>query len=144
MPSKKQRRRRAKSFRHEYEVVLLDGDGNEVELDPEERRVEQEAKERRRTSAKPAPGKTTATARGSRPTREPPAPTWRRAIRRGGFMGGAMLLAFIFLFKSAPIGLRLAWGVFYAAAFVPLTYFIDRTAYRAYHKRLARASTKKG
>ena len=55
-------------------------------------------------------------------------------------MGALMLLAFIFLFKSAPIGIRLAWGVFYAAAFVPLTYFVDRTAYRTYLRRLERAA----
>jgi hypothetical protein len=34
MPSRKQRRREAKSKRHEYETVYLDGEGNE--LDPEE------------------------------------------------------------------------------------------------------------
>jgi hypothetical protein len=33
--------------------------------------------------------------------------------------------------------------MFYAAAFVPLTYFIDRMAYRAYHTRLARTNAKK-
>ena len=142
MPSKKQRRRREKNFRHDYEVVLLDGDGNEVELDPEERRARQEAKERSRAAAKPA-GKQKAASRSTRATREPPPPSWRRALRRGGLMGGAMLLAFIFLFKNAPIGLRLAWGIFYALAFVPLTYFIDRTAYRAFQKRAARAAAKR-
>jgi hypothetical protein len=58
-------------------------------------------------------------------------------------MGALMLLAFIFLFKSAPLGIRLAWGLFYAAAFVPLTYFVDRTAYRTYLRRLERANTPK-
>ena len=43
-------------------------------------------------------------------------------------MGALMLVAFLFLFKSAPIGLRIAWGAFYALAFIPLTYWIDRTA----------------
>jgi hypothetical protein len=58
-------------------------------------------------------------------------------------MGGVMLVAFVFLFKSAPVGVRLAWGLFYAAAFVPLTYWIDRTAYRAYQRRVAKQSGKK-
>ena len=53
-------------------------------------------------------------------------------------MGGVMLLAFVFLFKSSPIGIRLAWGLFYALAFIPLTYWIDRTAHRSYLKRMAR------
>ena len=59
-----------------------------------------------------------------------------------GTMGALMLFAFIFLFKDAPIGIRLAWGVFYAAAFVPLTYWIDRTAYRTYQRRLAKNAAK--
>ena len=138
MPSKKQRRRRAKAFRHEYDLVLVDAEGNEMPVDPEERRLEREVKDKQRAAqAKPARGKAT---RGGRPLRQPPEPTWDRALKRGGVMGGLMLLAFIFLFKSAPIGIRLAWGVFYAAAFVPLTYFVDRTAYRTYLRRLERAA----
>jgi hypothetical protein len=138
VPSRKQRRRREKSFRHEYDYVLLDHDGNEIELDPEARRAEREAKERQRAStAKPAAGKTAGRS-GVRATREPNPPSWERAFRRGGVMGALMLLAFIFLFKNAPIGIRLLWGIFYAGAFVPLTYFVDRTAYRSYQRRLAK------
>jgi hypothetical protein len=36
MPSKKQRRRREKSLRHEYEYVTVDDDGNELPLEPTE------------------------------------------------------------------------------------------------------------
>jgi hypothetical protein len=140
MPSRKQRRRREKSFRHEYDYVLLDHEGNEVELDPEVRRAEREAKEKERAAAaKPSSGKRPARS-GGRATREPPQPTWERAFRRGGVMGALMLVAFVFLFKNAPIQIRLAWGLFYAAAFVPLTYFVDRTAYRSYQRRLAKKS----
>jgi len=134
MPSRKQRRRREKSLRHEYDYVLLDHEGNEIELDPEERRAEREAKEKQRTSAaKPAAGK-----RPARGGRVPPEPSWDRAFRRGGVMGALMLLAFIFLFKNGSIASRLMLGLFYAAAFVPLTYFVDRTAYRSYQRRLAK------
>ena len=138
MPSRKQRRRREKTFRHEYETVLLDADGNEVPLDPEELRAEREAKEKERTAGKPARGKQPPQGRGGRALREPPQPSWHRALKRGGLMGGLMLFAFIFLFKNSPIGIRLAWGLFYAAAFVPLTYWIDRTAYRTYQRRVAK------
>jgi hypothetical protein len=51
-------------------------------------------------------------------------------------MGGAMLLLFVFVLKSGPVTQRLAIGLFYALAFIPLTYFVDRTAYRTYLKRL--------
>ena len=140
MPSRKQRRRRAKAFRHEYDLVLVDAEGNEIPVDPEERRSERDAKDKQR-AAKPKPAR--GASRGGRTIRQPPQPSWDRALRRGGVMGALMLLAFIFLFKSAPLGIRLAWGVFYAAAFVPLTYFVDRTAYRTYLRRLERADSKK-
>jgi hypothetical protein len=137
MPTKKQRRRRAKGLRHEYDFVLVDDEGNEVPVDPEERRTEREQK----TSAKPKQ------ARGQsgkgRALREPPHPSWDRAFRRGGLMGGLMLVAFIFIFKNGPVGSRVAIGLVYGVAFVPLTYLVDRTAYRAYLRRVERAKTKK-
>jgi hypothetical protein len=138
MPTKKQRRRRAKTFRHEYDFVVEDEEGNEVAVDTSERKAERTERDKQKAAAKPARGQSR-----SRSMREPPKPSWDRAMRRGGVMGGLMLVAFLFLFKDAPIAIRLAWGLFYAAAFVPLTYFIDRTAYRAYEKRLARSNPKK-
>jgi hypothetical protein len=138
MPTKKQRRRRAKGFRHEYDFVMVDDEGNELPVDPEERRAEREQK----TSAKPKQARGGQTSRG-RAMREPPQPSWERAFRRGGLMGAVLLLAFVFLFKNGPIGSRIAIGLVYGVAFVPLTYFVDRTAYRAYLRRLERAKTKK-
>jgi hypothetical protein len=136
MPTKKQRRRRAKSFRHEYDFVVEDEEGNEVPVDTSELRAERTERDKQRPKPARAQSK-------GRVTREPPQPSWERAFRRGGVMGALMLVAFLFLFKNAPLGIRIAWGLFYAAAFIPLTYFIDRTAYRAYEKRLARANEKK-
>lgn len=149
MPSRKQRRRREKTFRHEYETVLLDEDGNEIALDPEELRAERAARQRDRAATKPGGGKQNGKqkqqpSRGARgrPTREPPQPSWRRAVRRGGTMGVLMLLAFLFILKSGPLPQRIGIGVFYGLAFIPLTYWIDRTAYRSYQRRLAKASSK--
>ena len=146
MPTRKQRRRREKTFRHEYETVLLDGEGNEIPLDPDELRAEREAKDRERAQAKPANGKKQQQkpARGARnrPLREPPLPSWRRAVKRGGLMGGLMLVAFLFVLKGGPLPQRLAIGIFYGVAFIPLTYWIDRTAYRTYQRRLAKSAEK--
>jgi hypothetical protein len=148
MPSRKQRRRREKTFRHEYETVLLDGEGNEVPLDPEELRAEREAKQKERAQAstgrgKPKPKQQPGRGARTRALREPPLPSWRRAVRRGGTMGALMLLAFLFVLKSGPLPQRIAIGVFYGLAFIPLTYWIDRTAYRTYQRRLAKAAEKK-
>jgi hypothetical protein len=138
MPTKKQRRRRAKTFRHEYDFVIEDDEGNEVPLDTSEFRAERAERDKEKSASKPARSQSR-----TRSAREPQPPSWQRAWRRGGVMGGLMLAAFLFLFKDAPLAVRVAWGMFYAAAFVPLTYFIDRMAYRAYQKRTARTKAKR-
>jgi hypothetical protein len=140
MPSRKQRRRREKIFRHEYETVLLDAEGNEVAVDPDEIRAEREERDKRRAEAK-TPAKTTA--KGQRPMRVPPEPTWNRALKRGGLMGLVIFLAFVFVLHGGSVASRAAIAAIYAVAFVPLTYFVDRLAYRTYQKRLAREGGKK-
>jgi hypothetical protein len=136
MPTRKQRRRREKDFRHDVRVFEVDEEGNEVPLaelrTPDDRLPKEKAK-----------GKSQPRNARGRVIRKPPEPSWNRALRRGGLMGGAMLVAFIFLFNSAPLGLRLAWGSFYAVAFIPLTYWIDRTAWRSYQRRVARQAEKR-
>ena len=140
MPSRKQRRRREKTFRHEWETVLIDEEGNERPLDPDELRAEREARVSERAKAKPAVKKQSPAARK---VREVPPPSWERAAKRGGLMGVAMLLAFVFLFRTGSVAVRVGWGVFYAIAFVPLTYWIDRTAYRGYQRRLQKLNQTK-
>jgi hypothetical protein len=136
MPTRKQRRRRDKDFRHDVRVFEVDEDGNEVPI-AELRAREPKAKV---TAAK---GKQSSASRGkgTRAVREVSPPSWERAFKRGGVMGALMLLAFLFLFRNAPSSLAL--GVFYALAFIPLTYFIDRTAYRSYLRRSTRSAGKK-
>jgi hypothetical protein len=131
MPSKKQRRRREKTFRHEYGFVTYDEDGNEVEVASEELRPEKPAKAKVEASAK-GKGKSSGSSRALRPA---PAPSWRRAIKRGSLWGGGMLLLAVFFFKGMPLPTRIGLGAMYALAFIPLTYWIDRTAYRSYLKK---------
>jgi hypothetical protein len=141
MPTRKQRRRREKSLRHEYETVLLDEDGNEVPLDPEELRAERESLHRERAGAKASrsSSKPRRDSQGrTRATREVQPPSWQRAFRRGGMMGGLMLVVSVFLLHSPAIGLV------YAVMFVPLTYWIDRIAYRAYLRRTGGTAPKSG
>ena len=145
MPTRKQRRRREKTFRHEYETVLLDADGNERPLDEDELRSEREerAQSKSKSSVKASPAKGKGQRGSARPLREVPPPSWHRALRRGGMMGGLMLVAFVVLFKNSPLPQRLALGGVYFIAFIPLTYWVDRTTYRAYQRRLAKQSNAK-
>src|SRR5438067_13725828 len=115
MPTRKQRRRRAKDFRHDMRVFEVDAEGNEVPLaelrTPEERKPKPKQQQQQRS-------------RSGRPLREPPQPSWQRAVRRGGLMGGLMLVAFVFIIRTGPIGQRVGIGVFYGLAVIPLTYWI--------------------
>src|SRR3989442_9326538 len=115
MPSRKQRRRREKTFRHEY--VWEDDAGKEAErlaeLKPE---VKQEKPAKAQAAAK---GKT-----GSRRELQPP--SWDRAFRRGGMWGAAMFILVVFFLRSAPLGIRIGWGIAYGLAFIPFTYLMDR------------------
>jgi len=124
VPSRKQRRRREKTFRHEYEYVLTDDEGNEVEVAPTELRKERDAP---KAQAKATPAK--------RPAREVPPPSWRRALRRGGLMGAFLLVIMSTLFK-APLLIALL----YAAMLIPFTYAIDRVSYRTYLRRSGKSA----
>jgi hypothetical protein len=132
MSTRKQRRRREKDFRHEVRVFEVDEEGNEVPL----------AELRTTGERKPKAAKQQPRSKSGRPIKVPPVPSWHRAIRRGGFMGVAMLVAFLFVLKSGPLPQRILIGTFYGIAFIPLTYWIDRTAYRAYERRVAKQSAR--
>jgi hypothetical protein len=136
MPSKKQRRREQKLRRHEYDWVLPNEEGEEVVVKPRELRAEKEAQ---KAAAKPAPAK------GGRPARAPrkvPEPSWGRSAKRVGWIGP---LFFVFVAftggKHKPsIAVALLYAIVLSALFIPVTYFIDRAAYRAYQKRAGRAT----
>ena len=131
MSTRKQRRRRAKDFRHDMRVFEVDEEGNEVAL------AELRTPDERKPKVKQQQAK--AKSKSGRPIKEPPLPSWRRAVRRGGTMGGLMLLAFLFVLKSGPLPQRIGIGLFYGLAFIPLTYWIDRVAHRSYLRRSAAA-----
>lgn len=132
MPTRKQRKRRAKDFRHDMRVFEVDAEGNEIPL------AELRTPEERKPKVKQQQSKS----RSARPIKEPPLPSWNRAIKRGGTMGALMLVAFLFVLKSGPLPQRIGIGVFYGLAFIPLTYWIDRTAHRTYLRRMAKQAQK--
>jgi hypothetical protein len=126
--TRKQRARRAKSKRHEYEVVYLDSEGNEVE--PEE--VAPTSK----TAVRGASNAKSASASKSKFVREPKPPSWPRAIRRGAiFM--PILIAVVVLTNrnnTTPLGIALV-AIVFTALVIPFGYFTDHLAWRAYQKR---------
>jgi hypothetical protein len=123
MPTRKQRRRRDKTFRHEYDLVIYDEEGNEVPVDTSELRA---------AKGKDAPKKK-GQQRGKRIPREVRPATWERAFKRGGMMGGVLLILMVII--HGPIVL----GVVYGIALIPFTYWLDRFAYRNYLRRTDRS-----
>jgi len=123
MPTRKQKRREAKAKRHDYEVVYLDDDGNEVE--PPEPVT---------NGSKPAVAKKSGPpARGGRRTPQPP--SWQRAGKRAVLLGAVVFVLFGMLNKHHNYGGAALAAVLYTALFVPFTYFLDRFAYRRWQAR---------
>jgi hypothetical protein len=127
MPSRKQRRRRQKGRRHEYEYVYVDDEGQEVEDPPEA-----EGPKRRERGARN--GKSARRGRG-RPGREYRPPSWNRAIRRAALFFPLFFIVFSLVNKHTAITARLVASLGYSVLFIPLTYVMDRTAYRSFLRR---------
>ena len=133
MATRKQRRRRAKGKRHDYEVVYLDSEGNEVEADGVEPSQPAKASTRSAAGAK----RSTSGGSKSRIAREPKPPSWSRAARRGAiFM--PILIAVVLITNrknTSPLGVVLI-AIVFTGLVIPFGYFTDHLAYRAYQKRL--------
>ena len=132
MPSRKQRRRREKAFRHEYGFVTYDEEGNEVEVDPQELRAEKDKPAKAAT--KSSPSRSPLRGRGSNRTMQPA--SWRRVGKRGLIFAPIMFLAVAFIDKGRNgYGVYFVQTVFLLAFFLPFSYVMDSFAYRMYLKR---------
>jgi hypothetical protein len=138
MPTRKQRRRREKSFRHEWEYVEIDPEsGEERQVAPAELRPEK--KERRREPAAKSGGRGGAKARPARGGRAPQPPSWRRVWKRTAMFAPLMAL-FIYWTQSSGKGSVSAVGVILNTAiliafFGPFSYLVDTMTYRIWTKR---------
>ena len=141
MATQKQRRRRAKEHRHEYDLVYVDDEGNEVEVDePETSKTSKppakvSGRGGGKTSGK-ASGKPQASGRGGRPVQPP---SWPRVLKRGAIFAPIFLATVMLLgggkttFASAVVQTALL-----IAVFIPFSYFMDKLVWRQYQKRLAK------
>ena len=140
MATRKQKARRAKGKRHEYEVVYLDGEGNEVE--PDDADLPSKAAKtpaRATTSTK----RSTSTPSKSRLIREPKPPSWSRAIRRGAiFMPILVVIVLLTNRNQSPLTIAPV-AILFTALVIPFGYFTDHLAWRAYEKRRGGKSVSK-
>jgi len=134
VPTKKQRRRRQKGRRHDYEYVYVDDEGNE--LDPAE--VEEASAKNgasRKTAARQPVG------RGGRPVQ--PA-SWRRVLKRGLLFAPFMFLLITFLSPELTTQQTIAQTVFLLLIFLPFSYVMDSITYRMIMKRQATLEARSG
>jgi hypothetical protein len=121
MPTRKQRRRRAKGFRHEY--VWEDEEGNELDLD--------EARER-------APNAPARARPAGRRGREPQRPSWTRTLKRAAIFAPIMFFVVSVLSKNLTLADRVVQTALVVLVFIPFSYFLDGFFWRAYQRRAGR------
>jgi hypothetical protein len=122
MATRKQRKRRQKGRRHEYEYVYVDDEGHEVEAAPEEVRAD------KRTNGQ-APQPVT---RGGRKI-EPP--SWQKVGKRALWIGPLMFLTLTVIAKELTLMQRLSQTFLMLGLFLPVSYLMDRTLYRSTTRR---------
>jgi hypothetical protein len=132
MPSRKQRRRRAKERRHEWEEVWLDAEGNEIEPPSDGDSPRDSAK---RTSAPP---------RRQSGMRNVQPPSWRRVAKRGLIFAPLMFLTVTFLSGELTLTQQIGNTVFLLAFFLPFSYAMDVLMYRMFLRRGGAAAGRKG
>jgi hypothetical protein len=133
MASRKQRRRRAKERRHEWEDVWVDEEGNEVEP-PDD--------------ADDAAGPSRVAQRASAPRqrqsgRHVNPPSWRRVAKRGILFAPVMFLLLTFLSSELTLVQRAWQTVLLLAFFLPFSYAMDALMYRMFVRRGGAAAGRK-
>jgi hypothetical protein len=128
VPSRKQRRRREKLKRHEYEYVVETETGEEIPVEsPRELERGKDGGARKREPV-------------DRRGRMVPEPSFRRVLRRGAIF--APLIA-VFIYLTTPEDERTAVAIAFNVAlllafFLPFSYMVDVFMYRMLKRRQSR------
>jgi hypothetical protein len=139
MPTRKQRKRREKSFRHEWEYVEVDPEtGEERTVAPAELKADRPERKERKAGQ---PGKKPQQRRGSS-RRAPQPPSWRKVWKRTALFAPLMAL-FIYWTQSSSKNGASALAIVLNTAiliafFAPFSYLVDTMTYRIYTKRAQR------
>ncbi len=127
MPTRKQRRRRAKEHRHEY--VWEDEEGNELESEE--------------VPARKGGGAQSSRSAPTRSGREAQPPSWRRTLKRGLVFAPVMFIVVMLLSNDLTLVEQITQAAFVVAIFIPFSYFLDGVLWRTFKKREARRETGK-
>ncbi|CAN5181716.1 hypothetical protein BH18ACT14_BH18ACT14_06850 [soil metagenome] len=118
MPSRKQRRRREKLQRHEYEYVIETDEGEEILETP--RALEKTPQKRERQSRGPSD-------RRGRPIQPP---SVARVLKRGAIFGPLLLVVTYLTAPSLTTAQKIFNAVLLIMIFLPFSYLVDLVVYR--------------
>jgi hypothetical protein len=119
--TKKQRRRREKLQRHEYEYVVETDEGEEVVVEQPRTAPKEPAKK---------PGQVV-DARG----RVLQPPSWSRVLKRGAIFGPILALLVFLTGGSLTTGAKVLNIVLLLLIFLPFSYLVDMLIYRSVKRR---------
>ena len=135
MPTRKQRRRREKGRRHEYEYYYVDDEGREIEGDaPEEEPARPARKEASRGARASKSSRT-----GGRAGRVVQPPSWRRVGKRGLIFAPLMFIMVSILSPDFTSAQRIYQTLFLLVVFLPFSYVMDSMTYRMWRRRISAA-----
>ncbi|HYY34220.1 MAG TPA: hypothetical protein VE693_11675 [Gaiellaceae bacterium] len=124
MPSRKQRRRREKLQRHEYEYVIETEEGEEVVIDRPKGDAAKDGQEREQRAPRDRRG------------REIPKPSLQRVLRRTAIFAPLILIVvFLTSGKDATTADKVFTAAVLLAFFIPFSYFVDVFMYRMFQRR---------
>lgn len=137
MPSRKQRRRREKSFRHEWEYVEVDPEtGEERTVAPAALKPPRPERPERKPAAKQSSSGRSST------RREPQPPSWQRVWKRTALFAPLMALFIYWTQSNSKNGVSIAAVVLNTAVLIaffgPFSYLVDSMTYRVYQKRIVK------
>ncbi len=136
MTNQKQRRRRAKENRHDYDLVYMDEDGVEQPVERDDGPRKPPGRLGRKTTATKSQ-KTQPADKGGRRGRVVQPPSWRKVLKRGAIFAPIFFATVMLLgggkmtIPGAIVQTALLIGVF-----IPFSYFMDRVVWRQQQKRL--------
>jgi hypothetical protein len=136
MATQKQRRRRAKEKRHDYDLVYVDEDGVEQPVERDDAPRKPPGRFGRGTAVT-KPQRTPPADKGRRRGRVVQPPSWRKVLRRGAIFA-PIFFATVLLLGGGKMTVPRA--IFQTAllilVFIPFSYFMDRVVWRQQQKRL--------
>jgi hypothetical protein len=140
MATQKQRRRRAKEKRHEYDLVFVDEDGVEKPVEREEtaRKPPDRAGKSGTTVSKSKKASATSPKRRGR---ELQPPSWPKVLKRGALFAPVFLATVLLLGGGkGTLPSAILQTVLLLGAFIPFSYFMDRLFWRQQQKRMSRGA----